>query len=233
MEFLTPFVIGLAGSVHCAGMCGPLALAIPDGGHSTARFAAGRLAYNLGRIFTYSLLGLLFGFAGQSLAMAGFQRWLSLGLGSVLLLSLLGARRWGWSTPATALVGRLKAAFGFLLRRRSLSSVGALGVLNGLLPCGLVYVAGAGAAATGHGLTGATYMAAFGAGTLPMMAAIGFSRKLIPISLRWKLQKAIPVSVFLVGTLLILRGLALGIPYVSPDLAQGGCCQTISELVNQ
>jgi sulfite exporter TauE/SafE len=224
MEFLTAFLIGLAGSVHCAGMCGPLALAVPIGGNSSASFAAERLAYNLGRIFTYSLLGLLFGLAGQSLAMAGFQRWLSLGLGSALLLSLLASRRWGWSKPATVLVGRLKAALGFLLCRRSLLSVAAVGLLNGLLPCGLVYVAGAGAAATGHGLSGAAYMASFGAGTLPMMAAIGFSRKLVPISIRWKLQKAIPVSIFLVGTLLILRGLSLGIPYLSPDLVHGSAC---------
>ena len=225
MEFLTAFLIGLAGSVHCAGMCGPLALAVPGGGKTAAGFAASRLAYNLGRVLTYSLLGLFFGLAGQSLAMAGLQRWLSLGLGAVLLLSLVASRRWGWSTPATALVGRLKGAFGCLLRRRSLISVGALGLLNGLLPCGLVYVAGAGAAATGHGLSGAAYMAAFGAGTLPMMAAIGFSRKLVPVSFRWKLQKAIPVSIFLVGTLLILRGLSLGIPYLSPDLVHGaGCC---------
>ena len=132
MEFLTAFLIGLAGSVHCAGMCGPLALAVPGGGNSAAGFAASRLAYNLGRVLTYSLLGLFFGLAGQSLAMAGLQRWLSLGLGAVLLLSLVASRRGGWSTPATALVGRLKGAFGFLLRRRSLISVGALGLLNGL-----------------------------------------------------------------------------------------------------
>ena len=111
-----------------------------------------------------------------------------------------------------------------LLRRHSTGSLLALGLLNGLLPCGLVYVAGAGATAMGGVVSGVIYMAAFGAGTVPMMLAISLSGKLIPVSIRLKLVKAIPVSVFLLGALMILRGMALGIPYVSPDLAAGSCC---------
>ena len=118
----------------------------------------------------------------------------------------------------------MKARMSGLLRQRSLVSVGVLGLLNGLLPCGLVYVAAAGATATGHVLNGAIYMAAFGAGTLPMMLAIGLGGKLVPLSLRLKLRAAIPVSVFLLGALLILRGMSLGIPYLSPNLAAGACC---------
>jgi len=99
-----------------------------------------------------------------------------------------------------------------------------LGLLNGLLPCGLVYVACAGATVTGGVLSGAIYMAAFGAGTVPMMLAIGLSGKLVPFSLRLKLLKAAPVSIFLLGALLILRGMSLGIPYLSPDLSAGHAC---------
>jgi sulfite exporter TauE/SafE len=101
-----------------------------------------------------------------------------------------------------------------------------LGLLNGLLPCGLVYVACAGATATADLFNGALYMVVFGAGTVPMMLAISLSGKLVPISLRLKLLKALPVAVFLLASLLILRGMSLGIPYVSPDLAaaSAGCC---------
>jgi sulfite exporter TauE/SafE len=113
-----------------------------------------------------------------------------------------------------------------LLSRRSLLAVSVLGLLNGFLPCGLVYVACVGAANTGGILAAIKYMTAFGIGTVPMMLAIGLSGKLIPSSVRLQLRKAIPVSVFLLGCLLILRGMSLGIPYVSPDLSAGGpaCC---------
>jgi sulfite exporter TauE/SafE len=127
-----------------------------------------------------------------------------------------------WTAFFLGLIGSLHCAG--LLHRRSLLALGLLGLLNGLLPCGLVYVAGAGATATSDILDGAEYMAAFGAGTVPMMLAISLSGWLVPFSLRLKLQRLIPVSVFLLAALLILRGLALGIPYVSPDLAGGGAC---------
>jgi len=113
----------------------------------------------------------------------------------------------------------------FLLRKRSFTSLTAVGLLNGLLPCGLVYVACAGATATNGVLAGAKYMAAFGLGTVPLMFSISLSGKLLPVPLRLRLRRAIPVSVFLLASLLILRGMALGIPYLSPDLpAEGSAC---------
>jgi sulfite exporter TauE/SafE len=101
-----------------------------------------------------------------------------------------------------------------------------LGLLNGLLPCGLVYVACAGATVAGGVSSGIGYMAAFGMGTAPLMLAIGVSGRLLPLPVRLRLRAAIPVSVFLLAMLLILRGMALGIPYVSPDLQHSGidCC---------
>lgn len=224
MDYWTAFVLGLVGSLHCAGMCGPLALALPGAGASPARFAAGRLAYNLGRIVTYCAIGLVFGLFGKTLLLAGIQRWVSISLGVILIAGLFASRKLALWKPVTWLVNNLKARMSQLLRQRSLVSVGLLGLLNGLLPCGLVYVAAAGATATGTILNGAIYMAAFGAGTLPMMLAIGLGGKLAPISWRLKLRGAIPISVFLLGTLLILRGMALGIPYLSPNLATGGSC---------
>jgi len=186
----------------------------------------GRLAYNLGRIVTYCLLGVLFGLVGWTFLLAGVQRWVSIALGVALLLGLFASRRLVFWRPVTALVSWLKSRMSVLLRRRSFASLAVLGLLNGLLPCGLVYVACAGAAASGAVAAGTLYMAAFGAGTVPMMLAIGLSGKLVPPALRLSLRKAIPACVFLLATLLILRGMALGIPYVSPDLSSGkpSCC---------
>ena len=228
MDLLSAFVVGLVGSLHCAGMCGPLALALPHPGGGSVRFLTGRLAYNGGRLLTYIALGGLAGTIGQSLRLAGVQRWLSIALGISLLAGLLLARRMGAWIPVTVLVGGLKTRMAGLLSQPTLGAQTVLGMLNGLLPCGLVYVACAGAAATGHFARGAAYMAVFGLGTVPLMLAIGLSGALIPLSLRLRLRKAIPVAISLLGVLLILRGMSLGIPYVSPHLDATGsvasCC---------
>ena len=226
IDLWTAFLLGLVGSLHCAGMCGPLALALPAAGNTTPGYVLGRVAYNAGRIVTYCLMGIVFGLAGRTFLMAGLQRWVSIALGVALLLGLFASRKLALSRPVTSLVNQLKSRMSVLLRRRSLTALTVLGLLNGLLPCGLVYVACAGAAATGGMAAGAQYMAAFGVGTVPMMLAISLSGSLVPASLRLKLVKTIPVCVFLLATLLILRGMSLGIPYLSPDLSASGpsCC---------
>ncbi|MBK9139293.1 MAG: sulfite exporter TauE/SafE family protein [Verrucomicrobia bacterium] len=226
MELWTAFLLGLAGSLHCAGMCGPLALALPVTGAGWSSFGSGRVIYNLGRVVTYALLGVLFGMVGKTLAMVGVQRWISLTLGAILLASLLVSRRLALAAPVVRMVAALRQAMGGFLQRRSLTALAVLGLLTGLLPCGLVYVAAMGAAATGGPLTGAGYMAVFGLGTVPLMLAISLSGRLLRPSWRLKLRFVMPVSVFLVGSLLVLRGLALGIPYLSPNLAdqEGSCC---------
>jgi len=226
MDYWTAFILGLAGSLHCAAMCGPLALALPTAGRTGLSFLLGRFAYNVGRLVTYCALGVFFGFAGRTLALAGIQRWVSIALGLALLAGLFASRRLALWRPVTQLVEQLKRAMACLLRRRSLAALALLGLLNGLLPCGLVYVACAGATATGSISSGMAYMAAFGLGTAPLMLALGVSGRLLPLPVRLRLRIAIPVSVFLLAMLLILRGMALGIPYVSPDLGHGGaeCC---------
>ena len=224
MILLTAIVLGLVGSLHCAGMCGPLALALPMTGNSRATFVLGRVAYNLGRIVTYCVLGAAFGLVGQTLAFAGFQRWVSIAAGSAILVGLLVSSRSTVSLPVARGVAWVKSGLGALLRRRSVASVFSLGVLNGLLPCGLVYAACAGAVATGGLLSGVEYMAAFGFGTVPMMLGIGLVGQKLQFTLRFKLQRLIPACLTLVAVLLILRGLSLGIPYLSPDLAAGAVC---------
>jgi uncharacterized protein len=224
MEYWTALVLGLAGSLHCAGMCGPLALALPTPAKGTVSFMAGRAAYNLGRIVTYCLLGLLFGAFGKTLFLAGVQRWLSITLGAALLAGLFSSRRLALAKPISTLVMRLRSAMSHFLRQRSFISLAALGLLNGLLPCGLVYVAAAGATSTGSLAGGALYMALFGAGTLPIMLIISLSGKLHSPSFRLRFARVVPISIFVLATLLIFRGLGLGIPYVSPNIAAGSCC---------
>lgn len=226
MFLISAFVLGLVGSLHCAGMCGPLALALPTAGSAARWFFLGRAFYNAGRILTYCGLGVIFGLIGKSLMLAGVQRWVSIGLGLTLLAGLFASRRLALWRPVTFMVERLKSNMSVLLRQRSLLSLVLLGLLNGLLPCGLVYVACTAAAATGGVISGAVYMAAFGVGTAPMMLAISFSGRLIPLTLRLKLLRAVPVAVFLLAVMLVLRGMSLGIPYLSPDLsaANPSCC---------
>jgi len=224
VELWTAFLLGLVGSLHCAGMCGPLALALPVTGTSTASHVLSRVTYNLGRILTYGLLGVIFGLVGKSLALAGVQRWVSLASGVAILLGLLASSRFALGQPAARFVVWLKAGLSRLLRRRSLSALFGLGLLNGLLPCGLVYVACAGAVAMGGFLSSVEYMVSFGLGTLPMMLGLGLASRTLSGTFRLKFQKAIPVCLVLLSCLLILRSMSLGIPYVSPDLTGGGAC---------
>lgn len=228
MDLWTAFSLGFIGSAHCAGMCGPLALALPANGNTRVLFLTGRLAYNLGRIVTYVSLGALVGLLGQALAFGGLQRWVSIIAGATILVGLLAKRRFTLGLPMPWGVGWLKSALGKLLQRRAISSLFGIGLLNGLLPCGLVYVACAGATASGRMLTSVEYMSAFGLGTLPMMFALGVAGHKLQMALRFRLQRLIPVSLAIVGLLLLVRGLALGIPYLSPKLpAQpdaASCC---------
>jgi len=223
MDLGLAFALGILGSLHCAAMCGPLLLALPVAAGGNGRFVAGRIVYQLGRIATYCLLGVAAGLIGRSVFLAGMQRGFSIGLGMALLAGFFLSRKVAVSAPAVRLVTTLKTAMAAQLRQRTFASLVLLGMLNGLLPCGLVYAALAGAVTRGSLLAGVVYMAVFGLGTLPMMLGIGLSGRLFSQSWRMQFRAAIPVGVVLLAALLILRGLALGIPYLSPAAA-GGCC---------
>ena len=227
MDFTLAFALGLLGSLHCAAMCGPLQLALPLPPGGPAKVVGGRIIYQLGRIATYCLLGVIAGLVGKSLLLAGMQRWLSITLGLAILAGFFLSKKVALSAPVTKAVVRLKSAMGAQLRQRNLRSLAVLGGLNGLLPCGLVYVAMAGAVSRGTLASGILFMAAFGLGTTPTLLAISLCGKILPMNLRLKLRAAIPVGVCTLAALLILRGLSLGIPYVSPVLSgvHPGCCQ--------
>lgn len=216
-------VMGFAGSLHCAGMCGPLALALPVTGANRVAFVAGRVLYNLGRIITYAGMGAVFGLVGRTFVFAGLQRGLSLAVGAVLLGWLVLRTNQRLSVRAGSLIPRLvaplKAALAKQLRERSLTALFVVGLLNGLLPCGLVYLALAGAAGTGNATDGAVFMTVFGLGTAPMMLAIALFGKSLHAGFRQRFQRAVPALVATLAVFFILRGLSLGIPYISPDLS--------------
>ncbi len=215
------FIIGVLGSLHCLGMCGPIALALSVTPGKNRYIAI--ILYNIGRIITYGFFGLLFGSFGSLFIMAGLQQFLSITAGVSLLflvmLSLVGNSNSITIEPLNKIMSSLKITLGYYLKKHFFSSFFIIGLLNGLLPCGLVYMAVIGAIATGSALSGSYYMMLFGLGTVPAMFLIGVFKIFIPILWRLKLLKILPVTISLVGVMLIVRGLNIGIPYLSPEIS--------------
>ena len=220
MFLWTAFIVGLVGSAHCAGMCGPIALALPLRSESWFTRVSGGLIYNLGRIITYMVLGAIFGLLGKGLHMAGFQLWTSVVLGilmiTMVLIPIIFKRMPSLSNIFESYSARLLSGFRNMFRKGDTKSLFGIGLLNGILPCGLVYVAIAGAINTGDVLSAMIYMALFGAGTIPVMLAVSLAGTMISLKLRVFVNKLSPYVIVFLGVLFILRGLSLGIPYVSP-----------------
>ena len=220
IEIFSALTLGFIGSMHCLGMCGPIALVIPLNRSSNATMISGALSYNLGRIITYSFLGALLGLIGMSFALGGYQRSVSIGLGALIIISafLPGLVTKYFNIIPFVAKGTyfLKNSLSGYIKRKSILSLFVIGVLNGFLPCGLVYVAIAGAIISGSVLSGAVYMAAFGVGTAPTMFALPMLGRFISDDFRKKVMKVFPYVLILFGVLFILRGLNLGIPFISP-----------------
>jgi sulfite exporter TauE/SafE len=217
---ISALVLGLMGSFHCAGMCGPIAIALPLHGNSPGGKIFGGSLYNLGRTITYGIMGALFGLLGQGMALIGFQQKVSVIMGSLMIISVLFPalfrNQYSLEKSWLSFVGKLKSTIGRMFSIRSYSSLFFIGMLNGLLPCGLVYMAIAGAIGTGSVGLGTLYMILFGLGTIPMLLGISLAGNLLSQTVRKRINKLIPVMVVLVGIFFILRGLSLGIPYLSP-----------------
>lgn len=220
--FITAFTIGLVGSFHCIGMCGPIAFALPTKSSAAHHKIVSGVIYNLGRITTYVLFGLLFGVVGQGISTAGSQQAISIVLGVVFILAALIPKSVLNKIDPTSVIGfyisSVKNSLGKLLRSSSVSNLILIGLLNGLLPCGLVYAAIGGSIATGNAVDGALFMMAFGLGTLPMMFSATLLSNFISIKFRNRIKRVIPVFIILMGCLFILRGLNLGVPYLSPKI---------------
>jgi sulfite exporter TauE/SafE len=220
MEFLMAFSMGLFGSLHCVGMCGPLALALPIGNLENKILA--RFLYNLGRILTYTMAGFLFGLFGKGLAIAGLQQIVSISLGIIILLSLfVNLRLFQQFRPSAViyrLAGSLKASLRKLFTANSYPALLAIGLVNGLLPCGLIYLALAASISTGDPFKGAVFMFFFGVGTAPLMFVVSSISSILKDTSLVRLKNVIPAVMLVVGVLLIVRGLNAGIPYLSPQI---------------
>jgi len=215
----TAFAVGLLGSFHCVGMCNPIALALPLNSDSFRAKFFGALLYNIGRIVTYATFGLVFGTIGKSVSFFGYQQWLSILLGISIIFFVVLPRRFSSFSHNNIVIKfleNLRTALGKLFTKDTHFSLFSIGLLNGLLPCGLVYMAAAGAIATRDILKSVVFMSFFGLGTLPMMWSIAFFGNYIGIGIRQKIRTAYPYLITFMACLLILRGMGLGIPYVSP-----------------
>lgn len=222
-EILTAFTIGFLGSFHCIGMCGPIAIALPVPKSSKLSFFTGRILYNVGRVVTYSCLGLLFGLVGGRIALAGAQQVVSIILGVAIVIAVLLPQQYKNIFVQHRLVQKLaqplKSNISILFKKGTLSSLFLIGILNGFLPCGFVYIGLAGSIASGNAISGAAVMMLFGLGTVPAMFAATVFGKFINIGIRAKLRKIIPVFAILLAAVFIMRGMNLGIPFLSPKLS--------------
>lgn len=231
MLFITALITGMVSSFHCAGMCGPIAFALPKQIGIYNNIWISRALYNFGRIFTYAILGLIVGMLGFQLKLAGLQNSISILAGSSILLitfvklflpkiaNKFNVNFWGFKW------------FGKLFSNNKWYSFFLIGNLNGLLPCGFVYVALIASLAMQSAFNGALFMAAFGLGTFPIMFAISILGQIINLKYRQKISLLMPLFAIIFGVLFILRGLNLGIPFVSPQInsenAIGNVCAPV------
>jgi len=218
--YYSALAFGFLGGVHCLGMCGPIAFALPVNRENKLKGTFQSLVYQFGRLITYSIMGLIFGTLGKGFSLAGVQQYLSIAMGVMMIIVVLWPSQKIGSVGITGFVykhiGKLKSKLGELLKKRDTKTLFVIGILNGALPCGLVYMALIGAVATGNSIEGGIYMFIFGVGTIPFMFAATLIGNFMSIGIRNKVQKIIPVFVVIIGLLFILRGLGLGIPMLSP-----------------
>jgi sulfite exporter TauE/SafE len=214
------FFFGLISSLHCIGMCGPIAMMLPVDRNNQAKKVTQIVTYHLGRLSAYATIGLVFGLLGKGFFLAGIQQKLSIFIGVAMIIVILIPEKkfaqYNFSKPVFKLISKLKATLGSQFKNRSYKSLYTIGLLNGFLPCGMVYVALFGAIAMQSPSFGVLYMLLFGLGTVPMMSSVVYLNSFLSVPIRNKIQKAIPYVAVLIGVLFILRGLGLGIPYVSP-----------------
>jgi sulfite exporter TauE/SafE len=214
-------LLGLLSSLHCIGMCGPIAMMLPVAHNNPEKKALQIITYHIGRIFSYSMIGLFFGIIGRGFYLAGIQQQLSIFAGVAMIIMILLPvnvfARYNFSKPIFQLISHLKSRLGKQFAKASFKSIFSIGLLNGLLPCGMVYAAVFGALAMPKLYLSVSYMMLFGVGTVPLMSGVVYLQKLFPLPVRNKIQKVIPIAVVCLGTLFILRGMGLDIPYISPS----------------
>ena len=211
---------GLISSLHCIGMCGPIAMMLPVDHKNPTKKALQILTYHLGRLTAYGFLGLAFGLLGKGLFIAGFQQNISIAVGVLMIIIAIVPEKvfvqYNFSKPIYKVISSIKSSLGNQFKRKTFDALFSIGFLNGLLPCGLVYAALFGAIAMQNEVLGVAYMLLYGIGTIPLMSVVVYASGFMSVPLRSKLQRIIPIITIGIGILFILRGLSLGIPFISP-----------------
>jgi sulfite exporter TauE/SafE len=213
-------IFGLLGSFHCIGMCGPIAFMLPVDRQKPVKRFFQITSYHLGRLFTYSIIGLLFGFLGRGFYFFGFQQQLSIIVGVLMIFTIVFPsilKKLSLSKQISTTILKIKNSLGQELKKKGNDTFFTIGFLNGFLPCGLVYMAIFGAITTSNAFTGSLYMFLFGLGTIPLMTAFVYLGNFTKGNFKKHIQKAIPIMVVFIGVFFIIRGLGLGIPYISPS----------------
>jgi hypothetical protein len=217
----TAFLIGLISSLHCIGMCGPIAMMLPVAKSNPEKKALQILTYHAGRLLAYTAIGLLFGLIGRGFYLAGIQQQLSIFAGIAMIVMVLFPSnffaKYNFSKPLYRLISAIKSSLGKQFAKSSFKSLLSIGMLNGLLPCGMVYAAVFGALAMPKLYLSILFMLLFGLGTVPLMTSVVYLQQLLVLPVRNKIQKIIPYAVACIGILFIVRGLGLNIPYLSPS----------------
>jgi sulfite exporter TauE/SafE len=216
------FLLGLVGSLHCVGMCGPIAFMLPVSHDKPVKKGIQIGLYHLGRILAYALIGVVFALVGQGFMAFGYQQHISIAVGILMIVLVLIPQSYikpiKIFAPFFKFINTIKSELGKALHKKSYDTFFSLGFLNGFLPCGLVYMAIIAAFAT-EGFTGSIlYMVLFGLGTIPMMTGVVYAQSFIKKHLKFNYKKLVPIAVVIVGLLFILRGMGLGIKYISPKL---------------
>lgn len=215
------FIFGLISSLHCIGMCGPIAMMLPVDRNNPSKKTTQIFTYHLGRLSAYGTIGFIFGLLGKGFFMAGIQQQLSIFIGiAIIMVVLIPERvfaRYNFSKPVFSVISKIKTSLGNQFKNKSYQSLFTIGLLNGFLPCGMVYVALFGAIAMQSPSLGILYMILFGLGTVPLMSSVVYLNSFLTLPFRNNIQKVIPYIAICIGILFILRGLGLGIPYVSPS----------------
>ena len=201
-------------------MCGPIAFILPINRSSIITKTVGLSAYNIGRVLTYCLLGLMVGLFGEGLRFAGVSQTISIVLGVLLLFTVLISKK----VFNVSFLGKyfirfnnvLKSKLGTTLKKRSVPALFITGSLNGLIPCGAVFIALQAALLQPSIEQSALFMTIYGLGTIPMMFSIAYLSNSMSGIIKNKVTKIMPVITIVVALLLIVRGLNLDIPYISP-----------------
>ena len=217
----TAIIFGLISSFHCIGMCGPIAMMLPVDRNNETKKITQLLIYHIGRLTAYASLGLALGILGKGFFIAGMQQQLSITVGILMIIVAVVPEKtlasYNFSKPIYKIISKVKSSLGKQFKNRSYKSFFTIGLLNGYLPCGMVYVALFGALAMPSLEYSIFYMLLFGLGTVPMMSMVVLITNLVSIPIRNTMQKTIPILAVCIGVLFIIRGLGLNIPYVSPS----------------